>query len=210
MFKLLNFTQIFRRLTGSEAAEHNEPEVSATPKAIIVRATTSDIPFIIEAYRSAMEAEAVVQIPRLPKFVRRGVEVSNRLRSHDLHAHPFVEGQPPTMPIDDIFLFGVGDARVGVLWLRNYNDDHLSFETIGEIYLLWIRPEFRGKGYWPQLDNFCRAWAVGARRTMLVGRCLRPSRRMAELFQRSGYEHLVTKPSGMSVHAWRISCRNVG
>lgn len=208
MALFLSVIDFIRRLTAFEASNRRDVELTDTSRVDIVRATVMDVPFIIEAYRSATVAETVVQVPRLPEFVRRSIEVSNRERSHDPHPHPFVESQPLTIPIDDIFLLRMGDARVGLLWLRDYNDRHLAPQTFGEIFLLWLRPDFRGRRYWPQVDNFSRKWAVDAKKTMLVGRCLRPSRRMAALFQRSGYKCLGTKPSGMSVRAWHVSKRN--
>lgn len=119
------------------------------------------------------------------------------------HTHPFIEGQPETRPIDDIFILKMADAAVGVLWLRDHNDRHLAPERFGELIFLWVRPDKRGLKCWPHVAEFSKIWAANADKTHLVGRCLKPSRRMAHLFGHAGFECDGVSASGMSVHVWK-------
>ena len=89
--------------------------------------------------------------------------------------------------------------------MRDWDSDipDESIGTHGELLLYWLRPQSRGQGHWPQVDSFAKQWAIEKRRGMLIGRCRKPSRRMAELFTRSGYESAGEKPSGATLHIWR-------
>ena len=171
-----------------------------------VRATRADMAFLDDAYRFAARVGAVEVVVNRAQVLDRCLAVSCRERSHDPHPHPFYGGQQATLPCDDIFVLKVAGAAVGVLWMRDWDSDILykSSETYGELLLYWLRPQCRGQGYWPQVDSFAKRWAAEQRRGALVGRCRKPSRRMAELFTRSGYALAVEKPSGATLHIWRL------
>lgn len=168
----------------------------------ITRATLADITFLIEAYTEASSDGAVEAQLSLRVVLERAVNVSNRVAVLQTTRHPFVEGSPLTRPLDDLYVLRQRDRKIGVLWLRDYKDDDLAPTTFGEILLFWLHPDWRRKRIWPEVDVFAKRWAIAARKKMLVGRCLKPSRRMAELFSRSGYTSTGPKPSGLTAHTW--------
>jgi hypothetical protein len=170
---------------------------------VIVSATDEDSDFLVAAYTRAASEGTVAQTPDVRRFIAQCLSVSKRDAQHTTHLHPFIAGQPATKPIDDIFMIKVAEIPIGVLWLRDHNDRHLAAETFGELIFVWFLPELRGFRCWPHVDEFAKRWVENKKKTYLVGRCLKPSRRMAELFERSSYQLKGVSPTGMSVHLWR-------
>lgn len=205
MFKTMQFFNVWRRLRGIATLDQVRARLSSGTPPDIVRATSADSAFILEAYNSALSVGSVATVPQLKEYIERCVAVSERKAKPLPHSHPFIQGQPETWPIDDIFLLKMGDVPIGVLWLRDHNDSHLADERFGELIFLWICPELRGLSCWPHVDAFSKRWASTTEKTHFTGRCLKPSRRMAELFERSGFKREVTTASGMSIHVW-IPC----
>ena len=169
----------------------------------IIKATLDDISFITEGYTSAQQSGAVTKQTPLRPFLEHHLKVSNRLVLPRAAPHPFIEDSPFAKPLDDIFVLQSDNKNAGLFWLRNFDDAHLAPITFAEFLLFWVHPDYRGRGLWPTVDAFVRQWTTEANKTLLMGRCLKPSRRMAELFNRSGYKLEGTSPSGMTVHSWK-------
>jgi hypothetical protein len=175
----------------------------------IVRANITDIPFLKRGYINAQQSGATVKAVPLETHLRRGIEVGDGSRKPEPGIHPFVydpdDRAAPviTFPIDSVNIVKDGDIDVGFLWLRDYKDEELAPETYGEIILVWIDPSFRKRGYWPVMDAFAREWASRLKKTFLIARCLKPSRRMAEVLAKSEYQLFGQSESGMTVHVWR-------
>lgn len=193
-----------RRLRRPALGEPRSEAVLSTSEVSLIPATEVDVTFVTRAYQTAQDAGAVAKLPELVSYIGKCIGVSQRTRPPELHGHPFAVGQPAVLPIDDIFLLKKDESPIGVLWLRDYNDfELLESEWFGELIFLWISPEFRTQKTWPQIAPLVKSWASKAKKTHLMGRCLKPSRRMAALFEQSGFIEVAVTRSGMSVHEWR-------
>lgn len=196
---ILDFFKSSKDVDSLSAAQ---AKLAAGEAPLIVAATEEDIEFLVASYAKAASEGTVAKTSDVRRFIERCLKVSMRESQHDTHQHPFIVGQPPAWPLDDIFILKIGGVSIGILWLRDYNDHLLAPETFGELIFLWVRPELRRYGCWPYADKFSKNWAQEKKKTFLVGRCLSPSRRMAELFGRSHYKLRGISPKGMTVHLW--------
>ncbi|MBA5686333.1 GNAT family N-acetyltransferase [Rugamonas apoptosis] len=197
-------TKFLRRFGFTSKVSSNKKSHKSHPDFSIIPAVYTDAAFLTNAYLSAASDGAVASQPNTDEYISRSIAVSQRELAPQMHPHPFASGQPRVYPLDDLFVLKKDDIPVGVLWLRDYNDFQLLESAwFGELIFLWIQPEFRGLGVWPLVSEFAKKWAVDAKKSHLMGRCRKPSRRMAELFERSGFTTDGVTPSGMSVHTWR-------
>jgi hypothetical protein len=203
MIDLLRFFKYFRTTDPEDYLSAAKEKLAAGKPPLIVSASDVDVDFLIASYSRAASEGTVAQTSDVKRFIEQCLSVSKREKEHEAHRHPFIVGQPVTRPLDDIFIIKVDGISVGVLWLRDHNDGNLAPITFGELIFLWVQPELRGLACWPHVDRFAKNWVQEKKKTCLVGRCLKPSRRMAELFERSGYELEGMSRKGMSVHIWK-------
>ena len=195
---------LLKRLRKARQHQGNNENQQPHPEFSIIRATDADTAFFTKDYQASVSDGAVASLPNTADYIRRCIAVSQRELAPQMHPHPFARGHPGVYPVDDLFVLKNGDVAVGVLWLRDYNDFKLLESTwFGELIYLWIQPEFRGQKIWPWVAEFAKKWAVNANKSHLMGRCRKPSRRMANLFEQSGFATDGITPSGMSVHIWR-------
>ncbi|MBB5369792.1 MULTISPECIES: hypothetical protein [unclassified Janthinobacterium] len=203
MVYLSSIFKFFRPPKQNDDLTISKAKLDAGEPLRIVSASDADAEFLVTSYSRATSEGTVAQTSDVIRFIEQCLSVSKREKKHGPHQHPFIAGQPPTRPVDDIFIIKVDEISIGVLWLRDHNDRNIAPESFGELIFLWFRPELRGFKCWPHVDRFAKSWVQEKKKTCLVGRCLRPSRRMAELFERSGYQLEGMSPKGMSVHIWR-------
>lgn len=170
----------------------------------IEKSAFSDLPFLRRAYIHAQQAGATLKAVPLDGYLMRGIASTLRAKEPDAVVHPFADDHPQVFFNDDLFILRDAGEEIGFLWLRNYADESISDITFGEIILVWIDPKHRGKGHWIKIDEFSKEWVRAARKTLLAGRCLKPSRRMAELFSKSGYDLDGPSPTGTTFHFWQV------
>jgi len=193
---------VFKSSKHDDSLTVAQGKLTAGEPPLIVAATDEDTEFLVASFTKAASEGTVAQTSDVGRFIEQCLKVSKRESQHDTHQHPFILGKTLTRPLDDIFILKAGKIAIGILWLRDHNDQLLAPETFGELIFLWIRPEFRGYACWPHVDKFSKNWVQERKKTFLVGRCLSSSRRMAELFGRSGYLLKGKTSKGMSVHLW--------